>query len=229
MRVLRTAFLAGIAALGIGLAATASAQTQNTMTVRLPTGGLAEIRYVGDVPPQVVFLPARTASSDRWAPVASLFGPDSPFALIERISAEMDLRAEAMFRHAAAAARQAGTASPGYTHVAAAPGSGFCMQGVRITQMGGGAPQVESYRAGDCGPGAAAAGGAARMPVGPLVPSREPQLLYTQSPAPVTQDPMAIRPAAPAAPAKQPDLILTQNSGVAPYAGMVRHVANAAR
>jgi hypothetical protein len=75
------------------------------MTVRLPGGGLAEIHYLGDVPPQVAFLPS-AAGYDRSMPAPSVFGRESPFAAFERISAEMDRRAAAMLRYAAAVAEQ---------------------------------------------------------------------------------------------------------------------------
>src|SRR5690348_5197074 len=95
------------------------------MTVAVPGGGVAQIRYVGDVPPQIVVAPAPAAFPDAfgaWMPVASMpvasmpvasmpvasmpgasmFGPDSPFAMMDRIAAEMDRRAAAMFRYAEA-------------------------------------------------------------------------------------------------------------------------------
>src|SRR4051812_40894357 len=110
MRVLRTALLAGVAAATIGFSAAATAQSPNThvMTVRLPGGGTAEIRYSGDVAPQVVF---SEAPANFGGPVLmpSLFGPASPFAMLDRVSAEMDRRAAAMFREADALAARART------------------------------------------------------------------------------------------------------------------------
>ena len=208
---LRNALLAGIAALGIGFSGAASAQTTNLMTVPVPGGGLAEIRYVGDVPPRVVFLPA-PATVSAWAPVSSFFGGESPFAMIDRISAEMDRRTAAMFRYAEAMANQApgspliearfGNLPPGsqsFTYVSTMSGNGVCTQSMRITSTGNGPPHVERHSSGNCGPAAAPSGPAVTRPV---------------LPAP-----------APATPANQPDLILTQNTGANPYAGMVRQVA----
>jgi hypothetical protein len=223
---LRKALLAGIASLGIAVSGTASAQNLRVMNVAVPGGGVAQIRYVGAVPPQIVFAPVLAASPEAfgvWMPASSIFGPDSPFAMMDRIAAEMDRRAAAMFRYAEAAADRAdaggfaGTpmgampagAMPAgamplggesYSYVSTISGNGVCTQSVRITSRGDGAqPLVERHSSGNCG-------GAATMPRGRS--SAQPA-----SPVP-----------APAP--KQPDLILTQGTG-GPYAGMVRHVASA--
>jgi hypothetical protein len=177
------------------------------MTVRLPSGGLAEIRYVGNVPPEVVFLPSAAAYD--WMPAASVFGRESPFAVFERISAEMDRQAAAMFRYAAAVVDQTRDGQS-YTYAATIP-TGGCMQGVRITQIGGAAPRVERYSAGNCGM-ASGPGETVRVPAGQAPPARAPELLYTQRPGP-------------AAPAKRPDLILTQGTGAAPNPGMITQAA----
>ena len=102
----RKTLLAGVAAIGIGLAGVASAQTAPMMTMPVPGGGVAQIRYIGpitfgDVPPQVVEVPTPAAFGG-WMPMSSVFGRDSPFAMLDRIAAEMDRRAAAMFRYAEA-------------------------------------------------------------------------------------------------------------------------------
>ena len=117
MRVLRSLVLAAVASLIAGIAA---AQTANVMTVRLPGGGLAEIRYFGDVPPQVAFLPS-TAGYDGSMPAPLVFGRESPFAVFERISAEMDRRAAEMFRYAAAALADQTRDGQTYTYASAMP------------------------------------------------------------------------------------------------------------
>jgi len=142
-------------------------------------------------------------------PAASVFGRESPFAVFERISAEMDRQAAAILRYAAAAADQT-RGGQSYTYVANIP-TGGCMQGVRITQVGDAGPRVERYSAGDCGM-ASGPGEAVPVPAGPAVPAGPHELLQTQRPGP-------------AAPAKQPDLILTQGTGAAPYTGMIRQAA----
>ena len=76
MRVFRTALVAGAAVIAVaGISGVATARDLNThvMTVQLPGGGVAEIRYTGDLPPQVVLGPAPTA-------LVAFFGPASPFA-----------------------------------------------------------------------------------------------------------------------------------------------------
>src|SRR4051794_20919768 len=103
---LRKALFAGIAALGIAASGAASAQNAHVMSVAVP-GGVAQIRYVGDIPPQIVVVPAPAAfpaafpaASEAWLPIWLVFGSDSPFAMMDRIAAEMDRRAAAMFRYA---------------------------------------------------------------------------------------------------------------------------------
>jgi hypothetical protein len=212
MRVLRTALLAGVAASAIGFSGAALAQTSNihTMTVRLPGGGNAEIRYTGNVAPQVVF---SEAPATIGVPVLmpTLFGANSPFAMLERVSAEMDRRAAAMFREADAMAAQARSGqlteatlrnlppgSQSYSFVSTMSGSGVCTRSVEITSMGNGAaPRVVSHSSGNCGP-AAGNPGSVNLPAAP-------------------------------APAKQPDLVLTRAGGAKPYTGMVRQVAAAQR
>jgi hypothetical protein len=65
------------------------------MTVQVPGGGVAEIRYTGDVPPQVVFSPASMALG-AFMPFGAFFGPASPFATLDRISAPMDREAASL-------------------------------------------------------------------------------------------------------------------------------------
>ena len=212
MRVLGTALLAGVAAVAIGFPGAATAQSPSThvMMVRLPGGGSAEIRYTGDVAPQVVFSHAPAAVG---APLLmpSLFGPQSPFAMLDRISAEMDRRAAAMFREADALATQARSGqlteaslrnlppgSQSYSFVSTMSGSGVCTRSVEITSMGNGAPpRVVSHSTGNCGPSASAPG-SVNLPAAPPL-------------------------------AKRPDLVLTKAGGAKPYAGMVRQVAAAQR
>ena len=69
MRTFQQALLAGVAAGIVGLSGAAFAQSGKThvMTVRLPDGGVAQIRYTGDVAPQVSVgeAPARIALASK--------------------------------------------------------------------------------------------------------------------------------------------------------------------
>lgn len=192
---LRNAVLAGVAALGIGLSGVASAQSVHVTTVPVPGGGLAEIHYIGDVPPQVVFVPAPLAF-DSWVPAASFFDAGSPFAMLDRISAEMDRRMRAMFRYAEAAADRArpgrtvetgfGALPPGsqgYSYVATMSGNSICAQSVRITSDGHGPPRIERHSSGNCGPSAAAPAPSAVLPPVPArpMPRRQPDLILTDN------------------------------------------------
>ena len=206
----RRLLLAGAAAIMVAVPGTAPAQTPNThlMTVRLPDGGVAEIRYAGDIAPEVT-VHAGPASRHR-APAAAFF-PVSPFAMLDRISAEMDQRAAAMIRQAEALA--SASRSGGLTEIAAGglpPGSesftfvstvstdGVCSQSVRITSSGDGAPpRVERHSSGNCDPGAAAVGPA---PGGP-----------------------ATLPATPMR-SNGPDVVLTGGQGMQPHPGWMRPI-----
>ena len=227
MQLLLTALLAGAAALAIF--GTASAQTANVMTVALPGGGVAEIRYTGSIPPKVVIGEAPPANA-AWTPVSSFFGPASPFAMMERISAEMDRQAAAMFGRAELLATQAHSGQPieaaygrlpagshGYTYISTISGNGICSRSVEITSQGNGTPRVVSHSSGNCDPAIGGSTGAATLPAAPARPTKQPDLLYTQN-----------RGGQPR-PAKQPDVVLTENGGAQPYAGIVRQVASAPR
>jgi hypothetical protein len=161
MRLSRTVLLSGAAALGLtGLAALAHAQTATTrvMTVRLPNGQIEQIQYAGDVPPQVVLLPS-----------AVVF--ESPFAMLARMSAEMDRQAAAMMRAVNHMAMQPmipqTTEAAGFGQMPAA--GGVCMRSVQITYMGNGQqPHVVSRTSGDCGPSSGPATPAEVPPVAPV-------------------------------------------------------------
>lgn len=162
MRLSRTVLLAGVAALGLaGIAGAADAQTSNThvMMVQLPNGAIEQIRYSGDVPPQIVLVPA-----------AAPFG--SPFAALEQMAALMNRQAEAMLQSARAMAMQPmPMTEAGFGHVQ--PGSGVCMRSVQVTYNGNGEqPLVVSRTAGDCGAMDAAVPAELPAPAAPVVPAR---------------------------------------------------------
>lgn len=192
MSLSRTALRAGVAALAVvGFAGIAAAQTLQThvMTVRLPGGGVEQIRYVGNTPPRIYI-------NDGPAVVAampSLFGPDSPFAEMERISAAMDREADRMFREAAAVAASPVALTPAalgslpagaheYSFVSTMTGNGVCSRSVEITSQGNGAPpRVVTHTSGDCGPG----GPGVQMPTQALppspAPSNRPRMIMTKA------------------------------------------------
>lgn len=102
MRFYRKALIAG--GVGIALAGAAFAADQakyKVMTIALPDGSVQQIRYVGDTPPQVTLVAQPIAQ-----PVDlfdAVFGPDSAFAEMQRVSAAMQAQSEAMMRQAAQA------------------------------------------------------------------------------------------------------------------------------
>jgi hypothetical protein len=234
MRTLQRTLLAGIAAAAFGIPGIAAAQTAepHVMTVRLPDGGIAQIRYTGDVAPQVSFAPAPIPE---LAPTPTLFGADSPFAMMERISAEMDRQTVALLRQTDAAMAEARSGAPvavalsgltpgteSYSFVSTMSGNGVCTQSVEITSEGNGrTPRIVRHSSGNCGPAAGGSAGSVNLPAAPM-PAARPDVIETRAhPArPYT---------APSAPAKRPDVIYTAAKGKKPYAGLVREIPPAQR
>jgi hypothetical protein len=122
----------------MAMAQTAANSPQaHVLNVRLPNGQVEQIRYIGDVAPTVVLAPD--------AAMAPGFGPGSPFAMMERMSAEMDRQAAALFHEVDAMPMNAGV-------IPAMSGPGVCMHSVQVTYMGDGrAPHVVSQTSGNCG------------------------------------------------------------------------------
>jgi hypothetical protein len=210
MQSIRTALMAAAAALMFAGAAAAESGTMHTMTVQLPNGGVAKIRYAGDVPPQVILNrdPLPVAS---FAALPSLFDFDAPFAELRRISTEMDRRAAQMMREAAmlssgspqmieTALRDLPAGAQSYSFVSTMSGNAVCTRSVQITSTGNGAPKVVRHSSGNCGPETGASGSATR-PAEIYVPMRP-------APAP-----------------KRPDVLWTSNQAKSPYAGMVQQTA----
>jgi len=120
MRIVRTALIAGAATLALAGAAFAARDDGKLMLVALPDGTVEHIRYQDDVARRILLV-------EDDAPAAMLetaLAPLSIFAEMQRVSAAMDARAEAMMRQASALQAQA--ASPG------APG-----QGITLTNAAG--------------------------------------------------------------------------------------------
>lgn len=108
MRLVRTAIFAGLASAALAGAAFAARDDHKVMLVALPDGSVQHIRYEGEVAPRLVLIPAPAPASL----VDVAFGPGSPFAEMERISAMMEARSQAMLREAAALQAQL-PATPG--------------------------------------------------------------------------------------------------------------------
>jgi len=130
----------------IGVARFASAEPADTrvMTVQLPNGAVEHIRYRGNVPPQVILVPVTAG------PVTAAF--QSPFALMDQISAMMDRQAEAMLRAVSTMAARS-FAVPTTEAAFGRVSPGVCMRSIQITYLGNGQqPEVVSQSAGDCDP-----------------------------------------------------------------------------
>ena len=133
-----------------------AADRVHVLRVAMPDGSVAQIRYLGDVPPQIVV-----------APVAAPGDADSPFAMMDRIAFEMDRQADAMLRQVAAmraappamggqldravlAAMPAGAVHYSMTSFSTGSG-GTCNRSVQVTSLGSGQPpKVVQRSSGDC-------------------------------------------------------------------------------
>lgn len=171
MRRLRTAVLAGVAALALAAApglARADNPSPHVMTIHLPDGSVAQIHYAGDVAPRVVFAPAASVPAMPMPVLPAAFGPGSPFAMLERLSAAMDREAAALMQQASAAFAAPMLPFPGapvpaglgggaagseaYSFLGSTNGHGACLRSMTITSRGdGAAPRVVSRQSGDCG------------------------------------------------------------------------------
>jgi hypothetical protein len=143
-----------------------------TMTVTLPDGGTAVVRYTGNVPPRISF--RGTSGSDARAgqmTAAAFAGMPDPFATMERIEADMDARMGAMMQAADRMARAPMNANPlfsadlkdmppgasSFSFASSVSGNGVCMRSTQITSDGKSAPKVVSRVSGNCGTAGAAA------------------------------------------------------------------------
>ena len=161
MRKLRTAVLAGVAALGVAGTAMAASNDTHVMTVDLPDGSVARIEYQGEVAPKV-----RIDPTIRLVGFADSFDA-APFASFDRVFADMDRRAAAMMRQVQALRQQtldpgakpdlaafvgkmpAGTVS--YRFVSTSDGNHFCSRSWQWSAQGQGQqPKLVSTSASDC-------------------------------------------------------------------------------
>ncbi len=179
MKAIKTAILAGAAALVLAGAAYAAAYApaMHTMTVTMPDGGVATVAYSGNVAPTVRF----GAIAD---PVA-FWGPRSPFATLERVSAAMDRQMQMLERQADMMAMPLWNANPLFTAtlrgvpagsaayaLTAVSDGGFCMRSMQITAGANGRDQIVSRTAGNCA--AASQPGFISAPATQALQSRNP-------------------------------------------------------
>ena len=198
---MRGVLIAGIASVGlVGLAGPAMAKSPDIhlLTVQLPGGGVEQIRYAGDVPPAVVVVPGPAPVID-LAPMASFVGPNSPFAVMERISAEMNRETANLIRQVesmatapmpvpgpltGAAFGRLPPGASGFSFVSTMNANGVCTESMQVTYSRNGTPKVVSSHSGDCGP----AGGVATPatlpgPRSTPAPRRDPGTILANAPA----------------------------------------------
>jgi hypothetical protein len=160
MRKLRTAVLAGCAAVvAVGTAVAASHDT-HALRIAMPDGSIARIEYQGDVAPRVTLAPA--------TPVA-LFEPfdSAPFAAFDRVAAQIDRDMDAMIRQTATLSAAPSLTPDGtldmaafgklpagtmhYSFVSTSTGNGTCNRTVQMTSYGvNQQPKVVQTSSGDC-------------------------------------------------------------------------------
>ena len=219
MRKLRVSLLAGIAAVAVaGFSGWAHAQSTqlHTMTIRLPGGGVEQIEYTGATPPQVTVSTGPAAVAE----MPALFGPNSLFAQMDRISAEMDRQAASLFRETAELANNPNlftqtnlanmpAGSQSYTVVSTASPAGVCEQSVQITSTGNGPPRVVRHTSGNCGP-TGGTGATIGLPAAQPAPSGA-DMIMTRAHRPLRA---------------RPDVVLTSAKGEKPYTGLVNSIPN---
>lgn len=197
---MRRALIAGVAILGLaGMASPVLAKTPetHTMTIEIPGGGVAEVQYTGNVPPTITFEPG-VGPAFSVASVPGLFGPNSPFAMMQRISAEMNRETAALIREVESTTRalwsaplvpatfgKFGPGTSGYTFVSTITGNGVCTEGMQITYSRNGTPKVAYSHSGDCGPqGGSAPVTAQTLPVPSRAKPTLPGTILVSSPGP---------------------------------------------
>lgn len=173
MRTWTTAALAGVAALALAAApglARAGNPHPHVLTIHFPDGSLGQIQYTGPVAPRVMLAPQAAFGPMPMpafapTPMPAMLGPDSPFAMLQRMSARMDREMSAMMRAAftmpmlplpshlvPAGFGHAPFAGQDYSVITTINGNRVCTRSTTITSRGHGLrPQVVSDMSGDCG------------------------------------------------------------------------------
>jgi hypothetical protein len=159
MRLMSKVLIGGLATVALAGTAVAAEHAVHVMNVAMPDGSIAKVRYVGDTPPQVRFVPV--VQEVPMVPVAMI---DPSFAAMDRMFADMDAQADAMMRQAAMLSQMPATNAPlqhadmktmpagtvGYSYVSTTSSNG-CTQTVRMTSDGSSQqPQVIRTSAGQC-------------------------------------------------------------------------------
>jgi hypothetical protein len=175
----------------------------HVMSVRMPDGSVQQIHYVGDVAPHVVVQPV--AAMD---PMLAAFGPDSPFAMMDRISAQIDAQMAGMMQQTATMQRMtpaqlqqtamasAPNGATSFTMISTTNGNGVtCSQSVRSVSMGDGkAPQVIRTASDGCGKPGMDQAKAPTLTSAPAAqaPKIIPAVLPAKAPATPKPDPSSI-------------------------------------
>lgn len=205
MRAIKPILIASVtlAALTGAAALAASGPQAHVLIVRLPNGAVEQIRYFGDTPPKVVL--SRAPMAVEALGPAAMFGPNSPFAEMDRMSAAMDRQMAAMMAQAHAMQANAlqshglaGAAGPGglqqvavgsapagsesFSTVSTISGGHACTKSVEVVGQGAGKPpQVISKTSGDCGRAASASPGGAAIVQRPSAPANAPHTIAVKA------------------------------------------------
>jgi hypothetical protein len=157
VRAKTTLLAACIAAGGALLMAPTHAAAQSLVAIIVQADGTAPVALIDPTQPAM-----------RWAPVPIAIA--SPFAMMQRMEAEMDRQQEAMLRLVAS------------LHSTAVPlgDASVCTQIVQITDTGG-QPQITERTSGNCGPAMRAV--PTRLTPRPRAPSAHTVLARGNSPA----------------------------------------------
>ncbi len=162
MRKIRTAVLAGVAAVAAIGTALAASHGSHVMKVGLPDGRVDRIEYEGDIAPKITVAPASSVAPIAWL---DPFEP-APFALFDRIAADMYRQSDVMMRQVRAlplpamagdgkieltALRSLPLGTVSYSFVSTINGKSTYSRSVQVTSVGSGEqPKVVSNSSGDC-------------------------------------------------------------------------------
>jgi hypothetical protein len=163
MRKIRTAVLAGVAAVAAIGTALAASRDSHVMKVGLADGTVARIEYEGDVTPTVTVAPASDTAPIAWL---DPFEPAS-LAPFDRIAADIDRQRGLMMgqvrtlplpamaddaKIGLTALHSLPPANVSYSFVSTTIGGSTCNRSVQVTSLGSGQkPKVVSNSYGDCG------------------------------------------------------------------------------